>query len=153
MRTKPLIHMNTRLQVRSYLDLLRTQLVDLDALTNGARTAMNRLPSLPTRPWQPAPHAGARAPEALAGERADEIEAQRNYGRLQVLVTAAAEMAEQVMNACEAAIDRIDEGEGEDEDQGGNGGGGPAGAGQSSDPGALTRDHGDVRPILDADSP
>jgi hypothetical protein len=80
---------------------------------------------------------------------ADAVETRRNYGRLQSLVIAAAEAAEEVMDACEDAIDRAAEDLAAEDDDGGNGSNGsssgPAGGGQPGgpgSPGALTRGHG-----------
>jgi hypothetical protein len=132
MPTKPPEKTSSTLsRIRSSSDDLISQIIELDTLANCARSVLQELPYFARLAGQ---YGGL-----TAREQAEDIEARRNYGRLQLLVFATAEASNRLMDISEAAGDRADEC---DDD-------GPAGTGQPSDPGspgALTRGKGGTPP-------
>ena len=150
MHTKPPRKTSTTLiRILTSLDELRMHVVDLDALTNCARSSLEGLPHF----QRPNRHSENRT----ARELAEDVEAYRKVGRLQSLIFAAAAASDRLMDVCDAVIERAEEehddeysepADADDDDDNGNGGGssgGPAGNGQPGgpgSPGALTRGKG-----------
>ena len=161
MHTKPPTRSsNTLSRVRSYMDDLHGPIAELEALANCARSALDGLPHF----TRLAGHSGG----ITAREEAADNEARRNYTRLQVLVFAAAEASDRLMDAYDRAIDLTDkdlddfdaeeeaaaaENDDDDDDDGNGGSSGPA-AGSSGQPGgpgspgAFPRGHGSTPPHL-----
>ena len=153
MPTKPLEKTSSILsRIRSSSDDFMNQVIELDTLANGARSVLRELPYFSRLPGQ----FGC----VTLREQAEDIEARRNYDRLQLLVFATAEACERLMDIAEAAddddeeladeADEADEAEADDDgDDGsssgraGNGGpgdsGGPGGSGSPARPSRGTR--------------
>jgi hypothetical protein len=104
--TKPLGESNTVIRLRTYLENVRSYLVDLEAMAHAARETLDRLPYIPR----------------ASGSEGRELEVRLNYGRLQTLVSATATSARDVLLACDEMLAES----GEPPEGGGDGGkGGP----------------------------
>jgi hypothetical protein len=121
MITKPRRERNTVYEIRVSLEDLRSQLVDLEALVNGAKDALDHLPYVPT------PREGARYKDD--DEAPYELEQRLSAGRLGSLVTAAAEAARQALITCDELVHRAYKRLSELDDGGGGEPGGSAGNG------------------------
>ena len=131
MPTKPRAKTSSILsRIRSSSDDFMNQIIELDTLANGARSVLRDLPYFSRLSGQ----FGC----VTLREQAEDIEARRNYDRLQLLVFATAEACERLMDIADAAAD--DDGELAEDDEDDEGSSGPASNDGPGDPGALTRD-------------
>jgi hypothetical protein len=106
LNTKPPGESNTVIRLRTSLENLRSDLVDLEAVAHAARETLDRLPYMPR----------------ASGSEDKELEVRLNYGRLQTLVSATATSARDVLLACDEMLAES----GEPPEGGGEGGkGGP----------------------------
>ena len=111
--------------IRSSSDDLINQIIELDTLANCARRVLEDLPYFSRLSGQ--------FGNLTAREKAEDIDARRNYVRLQMLVFATAEASKRLMDISEAAGDRADEdadiADLDNDDDDDEGSGGPVGKG------------------------
>ncbi|ACY15399.1 hypothetical protein [Haliangium ochraceum] len=140
MSTKPPIERIMYIQMRTSLEMFRSDLVDLEALANAAKEALEQLPYIPKEPC------GKGEDDPLSGP-----ESALRTGRLCGLVCCTATAAENALSTCSKLIDWAyanepdgvddavladDDDDDDDDDEGGgngaNGGGGTNGGGDGS---------------------
>ncbi|ACY13398.1 hypothetical protein [Haliangium ochraceum] len=140
MHTKPPIERIMYIELRTSLELFRSDLVDLEALANAAKEALEQLPYIPKEPC------GKGEDDPLSGP-----ESALRTGRLCGLVCCTATAAEGALSTCSKLIDwayenepegvddavlvdDIDDDDDDDDDgsNGANGGGGANGSGNGS---------------------